>query len=221
MKTILSRLRTATRHFALEDRASLSIEAAIILPVIAALYVAGYQYFDGYRRESQMFKASYAVADMLSRRLSLLSPQDLDGLESVYETLTFSEDASYMRFTEVRRTDDGLEVVWSYATDGQPALTTTRLQSFLDKIPRLDKNERLTLVEAYTYDSPFFSVGLEDRIIPNFVPISQRYSARLAFAPGENQEDNTSVNNNNLDCGTEVVLIDGVPLIGLGNCTAG
>lgn len=221
MKSTLSRLVNTTRRFANDDHASLSIEAAIILPVICGLYVAGYQFFDGYRREAHMFKASYTVADILSRRLSLLTPEDLDGLEGVYETLTFSENASYMRFTEVRRSGDGLEVVWSYATDAQQAMTTTRLQSYLPQIPRLDDNERVTIVESYTYDHPFFSVGLEDRIINNFVPVSQRYSARLAFAPGEGQEDNESVNNNNVDCGTEIIEIDGVPLIGLGNCTEG
>jgi len=213
------RIRDAIQRFAVEDRAALSIEAAIMLPILIAFYVAGYQYFDQYRREAHMTKASFAVADMLSRRLNIVTPGDLNGLETVYEALTYSEDASFMRFTEVRRSVDDVEVIWSYATDGQPAMTLGLLQGFLDQIPRLDPNERVTLVEAYTYDHPFFNVGLGDRIIPSFVPISQRYASRLAFAPGEGvATDNDSVIANDTDCGTEVTLVNGLPLIGAGNC---
>lgn len=212
-------IRDRLHRFLIEDRAALSIEAAIMLPVLVGLYVAGYQYFDQYRREAHMTKASFAVADMLSRRLSIVTPNDLNGLESVYEALTYSEDASFMRFSEIRRVDDELEVIWSFATDGQPGMTEVRLRGFLNQIPRLDQNERVTLVEAYTYDAPFFDVGLGDRIIPTFVPISQRYAARLAFAPGDGVADgNDSVFANNTDCGDNVTLVNGLPLIGAGNC---
>ncbi|WP_139176542.1 hypothetical protein [Jannaschia faecimaris] len=126
-----------------------------------------------------------------------------------------------MRFTEVRRIDDSLEVIWSYATDGQPAMTRERLDEYLNQIPRLDDNQRVTLVEAYTYDRPFFNVGLEDRIIPSFVPISQRYAARLAFAPGnETDPGDGSVIANDTDCGPSVTEVNGLPLIGAGNCEA-
>ncbi|WP_281824005.1 TadE/TadG family type IV pilus assembly protein [Jannaschia rubra] len=220
MQSPPSRLPSALRRFAEDEFAALSIEAAFLLPVLCLLYVAGYQFFDSYRRETQMIKANFAVADMLSRRVSLVTPADLDGLQRVYETMTFSTDASYMRFTEVRRGANGMEVIWSYATDGQPGMTTERLQGYLNQIPRLDLNERVTLVESYTYDAPFFSVGLKDRIVDRVTPISQRYAARLAFAPGNGQENNGSVTGNNTDCGTNnTILIDGQLIVGAGNCT--
>lgn len=218
MPPLSYRMFQALRRFSTEERAALAIEAAIMLPVLVMMYVIGYQYFDQYRREAQMTKASFAVADMLSRRLGIVTPDDLNGLESVYETLTFSNDASFMRFTEVRRESGELKVIWSYATDGQPAMTETRLQGFFNQIPRLDDNERVTLVEAYTYDNPFFNVGLSDRIVPSFVPVSQRYAARLAFAPGDAAPDNDSVIANDTDCGTEITLVNGLPLVGAGNC---
>jgi len=183
MTNLLTSLSEVTRRFLREDRASLSIEAAIMLPVLLAIYVAGYQFFDQYRREAHMFKASYAVADRLSRRTETIYPSDLNGLEGVYETLTYSEGASYMRFTEVWLTGGEDKMVWSYATDGQPQMTNTRLQAFLNQIPTMDDNDRITLVEAYTYDDPFFNVGLDERIIPNFIPIRQRYGDCLPYSP--------------------------------------
>ena len=206
------------RRFAREERGALAIEAVIMLPALVLVYVAGYQYFDQYRREAQMTKASYAVADMLSRHLGIVTPRDLDGLERVYETLTDSPGDSFMRFSEVRRTGGELRVIWSYATDGQPALTPARLEGHLSRIPRLEDNERVTLVEAYTYDDPLFDVGLGDRIVPSFVPMRQRYAARLAFAPDTAAPDGGSVIANDTDCGGAIALVAGVPLVGVGNC---
>lgn len=81
MKTCLRNLLAGPRRFWSDTRASLSIEAAIMLPLLCGLYVAGYQYSDSYRREAQIFKANYAVADLLSRRQDMVSPVDLEGLK--------------------------------------------------------------------------------------------------------------------------------------------
>lgn len=183
MKIPMNRLANRAGRFLAEDDAALSIEAAIMLPILCAMYVSGYQFFDGYRREAQIYKANYAVADLVTRQTKsdTITPVDLEGLQRVFETLTSSENQSYMRFTEVRRNDEGIEVIWSYASDGQPGMTTARVQGFLDQIPSLSHNERVVLVESYTYDAPFFSVGLEERIIDVMIPISPRYHGCIPF----------------------------------------
>ena len=212
-------LPALVRRFRRDEAAAMSIEAAIILPVLIFLYAAGFVWFDAYRRESQIFKASYAVADLLSRRSDLVSPADLDGLQGVFETLVASAPgAAYMRFSELRRTAGGVEVVWSYATDDQPALTTARLQGLLRRVPTLVEGERVTLVESYVIDTPFFAVGLDERIIANVIPTRQRYDPRLAFAPGAALRGDASVVPNDVDCGANVVLVGGQRLVGEGNC---
>lgn len=214
-----ARLRCLSRRFRAEERAALSIEAAILLPVLAFLYAGGFTWFDAYRRESQVFKASYAVADLLSRRTDLVTPTDLEGLQGVFETLVASQAGNaYMRFSELRRTAGGIEVVWSYATDDQPALTTARAQGLLRRVPTLVEGERVTVVESYVADRPRFNVGLSDRIIGNVIPTRQRYDPRLAFAPGTERRNDASVIPNDTDCGDDVVPVGGQLLIGDGNC---
>lgn len=183
MTALLRRPLLRARRFWDDTRASLSVEAAIILPILCGLYVAGYQYFDSYRRETQIFKATAAVADLLSRQPGVVSPVDLDGLKNVFEKLIFAEDMSFMRFTEISRRTSGIETIWSWATDGQPEMTTARLQGYLNKLPPLVEGERVVVVESYTYDSPFFAVGLKDRIIPNFTTTKPRYGGCIAFTP--------------------------------------
>lgn len=204
-------------RFARSERASLSIEAAIMLPILTVMFVMGYQYFDQFRREAQMTKASFAVADALSRFPGAVTIDQLNALEQVYEYLTYSEGNSYMRFTEVRRDGDEMKILISYATDGQAAMTDVTLTSFLSQIPRLDDNQRITLVEAYTYDNPFFLVGLQDRIIPNFVPMNHRYDAGNAFWVDEdfvNDEGNTTVQIDECEISETV---NGLVLIGAGS----
>ena len=208
-----------SHRFIVEDRAALSIEAAIMLPLLVAIYVAGYQFFDQYRRETQMTKASFAVADMLSRQSGFVTPHDLNGLEGIYETMTASVGDSFMRFTELRRRADGLDILFSYATDGQPAMTQALLQGFMNRIPRLDLNARVTLVEAYTYDEPVFNVGLRDRIIPNIVPMDHRYEAGVQFAIlDEETNGNSSVSILDDGCNSVPVPINGLLLVRAGDC---
>lgn len=215
-----TRLARASRRFAACERAALSIEAAIMLPVLVFLYAAGFTWFDAYRRESEIFKASYAVADVLSRQSVLVMPEDLEGLQGVFEALVASAPGdAYMRFSELRRSASGVEVVWSYATDGQPKLTAARAQGLLRQVPTMVEDERVTLVESYTADRPAFRVGLGDRIVANVIPTRQRYDSRLAFAPGTGREDDPSIQPNNHDCGDDIEPVGGRPLVGPGNCT--
>ena len=61
----LLRARLAT--FAQDARGSLSVEAALILPLLCWFYVASFVWFDAFRTQNANLKASYTLADMLSR----------------------------------------------------------------------------------------------------------------------------------------------------------
>ena len=212
-------LPRALRRFARAERASLSIEAAIMLPLLVFLYAAGFTWFDAYRRDSHTFKATYAIADVLSRRTDLVTPAELDGLQGVFEALVGAAPAAaFMRFSELHRSPAGVEVVWSYATDGQPALSTARLQGLLRQVPTLVPGERVTLVETHLIDRPILRVGLGERRVINAIPTRQRYEPRLPFAPGAGRANDASVRPNNLDCGDAIVPLGGRPRVGPGNC---
>ncbi len=210
---------TRLLDFARDERGVLTIEAVIMLPVLIFLFVAGFAYFDAYRREAQIDRASYAVSDLLSRREDVLDPTDLEGLQDLFEALTRSApNATYMRFSELHRTPAGIAVVWSYATDDQLALTTPRAQGLLRRIPTLAAGERVTLVESFSIEEPFFAVGLRDRIVTTAVPTRQRYAPRLVFAPGTDRRADASVTPNDLDCGDAAVPVNGKKTSGPGNC---
>ncbi|UWQ17498.1 TadE/TadG family type IV pilus assembly protein [Jannaschia sp. M317] len=177
----LRRSRTAIAAFLHDEDAAISVEAAIILPVLGIFYVAAFSYFDAYRREAVMTKATYMVSDMLSREEGTITPIDLEGLQDVFEFVTFSEGNTWMRFTEVRRESDEIRVMWSYATDGNPLQTNATINAHLRNIPVLQDNERTVVVESFTNYEPPFNVNLSDRTFERFVTTRQRYAARLDF----------------------------------------
>lgn len=168
-------------RFLSDETASLSIEAAIALPLMGILYVGAFSYFDAYRREAVMTKATYAVGDLLSREEGTVTAVDFEGMQDLFELLTFSEGETTLRISEIRRDDSDLEVVWSYGTDGTDILTDALLSGLTGQIPPLVDNERIVVVESFSNFTPVFDVGLTSRTQMKFAPTRQRYSARLDY----------------------------------------
>ncbi|WP_371154736.1 TadE/TadG family type IV pilus assembly protein [Jannaschia sp. 2305UL9-9] len=168
-------------RFLRAETAAMSIEAAIMLPIMMIMYIGAFSYFDAYRREAVITKATYAIGDLLSREEGTVTAVDFEGLHDLYETITFSEGATRLRFSEIRRVSGSLEVVWSYGTDGSTQLTTATLGSVAAQVPTLLDNERIVVVESFNDYEPAFNVGLFARTQMRFVPTRQRYAARLDY----------------------------------------
>jgi hypothetical protein len=176
--------RRLARRFARAEDAAVSIEAAIILPVLLFLFLLGFTAFDAFRREAVIAKATYAVGDILSRTDAdeATSPSEIEGLEDVFELISFAGAGNAdLRVTEIRRVADDLRVIWSYGTDGQEVLDDDRLDAFLDRIPQLENNERILAVESFANYTPPFDIGIGSRRLAHFIPLRVRENACLSF----------------------------------------
>lgn len=177
----INKIFTSIGRFLRRDEGAISVEAAIILPLLGIAYVVGFAYFDTYRREAILTKATYTVSDVLSRETGVVSPAYLEGMQDIFEFLTFSEGRSWMRFTEIERSGDDLVIHWTYATDGNPDMTQARLDSIRSRIPRLNDGEFIVVTESYTTHTPVFDVGLLAREFPRVAPTRTRHIAQLAW----------------------------------------
>src|SRR6056297_2500528 len=99
----VSRPLTSIQRFLGREDGAIAIEAAIILPLLGFAYVAGFAYFDNYRREALLTKATYTVADILSRETGVVTANDFEGMQDIFEFLTFSEGQTRLRFTQIER----------------------------------------------------------------------------------------------------------------------
>jgi len=175
----------AIRHFLKGTRGSMTVEAALILPLLFWALIATLVFFDAFRQQNIAMKASYTLSDLISRETDSLSPDDIDGLNGVFDYLTFSNHPSWIRVTSIRwdATDAEFKVNWSYATKDNDALTDLTLQGKANIIPAMAVGDSVVLVETYMIYEPPFRVGLDANWTVNAVVTRPRFASQVVFDP--------------------------------------
>lgn len=175
----------AIRHFLKGTRGSMTVEAALILPLLFWALIATLVFFDAFRQQNIAMKASYTLSDLISRETDTLSPDDIDGLNGVFDYLTFSNHPSWIRVTSIRwdATDAEFKVNWSHATKDNDALTDLTLQDKANIIPAMAVGDSVVLVETYMIYEPPFRVGLDANWTVNAVVTRPRFASQVVFDP--------------------------------------
>ncbi|RME15903.1 MAG: pilus assembly protein [Alphaproteobacteria bacterium] len=187
----------APRRFARDESASLSVEAAIIAPLLLWTFLATYTYFDVFRYKSLALKGNYAISDLLSRETSTINDDDITGIKNVYRYLTQSNMQSWVRVTVVHcaencatlndpGTDRTLEVDWSASSEaGQDVWTNdTIMDQFNDIVPSIASGERVIIVETrMQYEPPFAAelTGIDTTEFYDVVVTRPRFAPQLCF----------------------------------------
>ena len=173
------------RRFLAGTRGSMTIEAALILPLLFWALLATLVFFDAFRQQNIAMKASYTLSDMISRETDALSPGDIEGLNGVFDYLTFSNHPSWIRVTSIRwdATDQQFKVNWSHATKSNDALTDLTLQDRANIIPAMAVGDTVVLVETYMIYEPPFRVGLDASWTANAVVTRPRFASQVVFDP--------------------------------------
>ncbi|MEM9754839.1 MAG: hypothetical protein AAF914_02540 [Pseudomonadota bacterium] len=177
------------RDFLRDSRGAVAFEAVIITPILAFLFVGSFIFFDAFRTYNTSLKATYAVADVLSRQTELIYGSDIEGLADVFQHITRNVSGSSMRVTEIAWDEDAgsdgeYGITWSYATDGETVLRPPDIGGILDQLPVMADGERVILVETFLPYEPFFDIGLNDIEFTNFTITRPRFAGQLPFDDG-------------------------------------
>ncbi|MBT0958793.1 pilus assembly protein [Alphaproteobacteria bacterium KMM 3653] len=182
----LSLIKARLRAFAEDTRGSLSVEAALIMPLLTWLYVGSFVWFDAFRTQNANLKASYTIADMLSRQTDTLDSNFMEGLNTVFDYLTSSNHPTYLRMTTIQcvsacadEAARDLQVLESYATGGRTRLYTADMASYKSKIPFMVDGDTIILVESFMAYEPMFNVGLSARSFENYIVTRPRFASQL------------------------------------------
>ncbi|NDR59617.1 TadE/TadG family type IV pilus assembly protein [Aliiruegeria sabulilitoris] len=180
--------RLALRQFRDRTDGSLSVEAAIIMPLLCAVYVGSFVWFDAFRMQNVNLKATYTIADMISRETDGVDPDYFDGMDDIYAYLTYGNYETHLRLTIIECTeeceDDSarvLEVCWSKASEGRDILTTEDLQARANEVPIFPLGDELIVAETFMAYSPAFDVGLDPQVFENTVFTAPRMSGQMKF----------------------------------------
>lgn len=174
-------LRRQIRRFARDTRGQLSIEAALMFPLLVWVYIATFTFFETYRADSTNVKAAYAVSDMLSRQTDPVGQVQIDGMRDVFRYMTLAKQTPWIRVSVVGfdGNTDQFVLKWSNASTGhQPAL----LEDLVPHIPAMTPGDSVIVVETYMPYTPEFKVGLSSFTFRNIVVTRPRFAPQLLWA---------------------------------------
>lgn len=191
----LRHVASALGRFGRDERASVTVEAVLILPLVLWTFLATFSWFDAYQNKSLSMKANYAISDLMSRETRTLDMNYLNGLEQVYEFLTRAESDAWVRVTVVHCTEKcdqssrTLKRDWSKATDDVETYSNAGVMEHLEPIvPWIALGERVIVVETSQQYTPPFSqnlTGIGPRTVHDVVMTRPRFAPQLCFQ-GEN-----------------------------------
>lgn len=186
MKTIRSFLR--------DDDAAVAIEAVIMTPILAWCFIASFVFFDAFRTYSSSVKATYAVADIISRQDQAYYDSDVQGYADVFRHIMRNPGGTSMRVSLISWLDDlnggagGYWVDKSGGLDGETQLREADLENIVDRLPILTHREQIILVETFIPYQPAFNLGLDDIEFTNFTVIRPRYAPFSPWTDGNDPE---------------------------------
>lgn len=191
MPTPLRSLRAALARFGRDTRGSASIETVLIAPFLFAIFGGSYVWFDAYRAQNTNLKAGYTISDMISRETVPIDTDYLNGLNRVYDFLTFSRHPTYLRVTSIKCTanceDDAtrtLEICWSWASTGRTAHTQATFAQFEDDVPLMPEGDTVILTETFMAYEPIANVGIPPQRFEYFVVTRPRFAPEVELVNG-------------------------------------
>lgn len=174
----------AFSRFASDTRASLTVEAVIILPMLFWAFGASLVFFDAFRANTVNEKAAYTIGDMLSRETGFITPSYIDNTMTLLSALTGRPAGDLgVRVSVVRwdEEDAGYDLRWSQARGSAAALDAQIVADWGEILPVMVDQEQIILVETFLqYDQPL-NVGIGDRTLSTFVYTRPRFAPQLVW----------------------------------------
>jgi Flp pilus assembly protein TadG len=185
MRRPIRTMSASLRRFRQREDGYLVVESALILPFLLWAFVALYSYWDGYRAVTQVQKATFAVADLISREQRPVNATYINGMRRTMDTILPGDMDSEVRVTSIKwvEADSRFEVEWS-ARSGTlaPLLTTGTLAPLVSKIPDMSDGDTAVIVESWVdYEATFVLGGLQDTRMSQFVVTRPRFAPRIVY----------------------------------------
>jgi hypothetical protein len=175
----MQRALHAIRNFFSETRGSMAVEAVLILPVMSLMFIFFNVYWDAYRTKNLAQKATYTIADIISRERAQIVPNYAKSFVRVFNyaaevpgtlnVTNYGTSAAIIRVTSVTFTDgedeadDGqVNMVWSISSDPlrMPEWTNDTIAEIAGQIPAMLDGDNIIVVESRMRWQPKFTAAM-------------------------------------------------------------
>ncbi|MGR3697955.1 MAG: TadE/TadG family type IV pilus assembly protein [Roseovarius sp.] len=181
---------TLLRRFWKQECGTAAMETVVMFPFLFMGLTFSYEYFDMFRYQSVREKATYTVADMLSRETSEVDQTYMDNVKTLFDIMTNDEGNNQVRVTVIRyhldaaNNIDEFELRWSEVrgTGDLNPLSANDVRTAHATLPRMINGQEIILVETSSQYDPVFSTGFTDGTnikTRMFVPL--RFAAQLCY----------------------------------------
>lgn len=178
------------RRFWKKECGTAAMETVVMFPFLFMGLTFSYEYYDMFRYQSVREKATYTVADMLSRETSVVNDTYIDNVKVLFDLMTNDTGNNQVRVTVVRyhldpaNSVDEFELRWSEVrgSGDLTPLTTADVRNSHASLPQMVDGQEIILVETFSEYDPVVTAGfsggteIETRM---FVPL--RFAAQLCF----------------------------------------
>lgn len=181
---LYARFKVAMRGFWQETKGSVTVETVLAIPLLFWSMAATFEFFEVHRYKSAREKATYTIADMISRETAGdgLTSVYIDNAKLLFDEISNDDSENQIRVSIIRydQTADVYEVSWSEVRGTAGNLTpmsTAQADSQRDRLPLLNHFEEVILVESESTYVPMLQAALAD------IPIETRSFTSIRFAP--------------------------------------
>lgn len=184
---LIARLKVVWAEYWQDTRGSMMVESVLCLPLLFWVMAATFEFFEVHRYKSAREKATYTVADILSRENSAVGVTStyLDNALILFNEMSNDDATNQIRISVIQfnATDDKYEISWSDTRGTGPmvALTTADVENAHATLPILDNGEEVILVESQSQYTPVFDVGLDQMVISTRLFTAIRFAPQLCF----------------------------------------
>lgn len=172
------------KKFIREETAASSLESVIMMPVLAWTFVGSFVFFDAFRTYNSSIKASFTIADYISRQTATVYGHDIQGMATVFNELVRNNNDVRIRVSQILHNDGVYTVEWSDTTGGEARLFNNTLQPLIPQLPIMGSPDRLILVETTIPYRPAIDLGLDVVEFSNFTFTRPR-AGQVAHNPSD------------------------------------
>ncbi|MBE2275158.1 MAG: hypothetical protein IAE87_02555 [Rhodobacteraceae bacterium] len=177
-------LKQALRRFRREEDGLVLSEFLILLPLLIWAFMAIFVYFDSFRTINEAQKASYAVADLVSRQKNDVTPTMINGLDDAMTMMMSNPGAVRLRVTSIQYTTARTYVVLFSRSPGStmPPLSAASVRAMATRIPVMAPLDSVVILETEVAFHPLLNIGLGDKTFRNFIVTRPRNLLRVCLS---------------------------------------
>lgn len=186
LRSVLTKLRHHLCRFRDDTRGSITVEFALMMPLLFWAYGASYVFFDGYRQSAINLKTAYTIGDLLSRETDAIDNTFIDSIYALQGILIRTNAPRSLRVSVVRWDEDteAYSLEWTATRGDATAMTENEAAGLQSRLPAMSDEDRVILVETWNTWEPPFTVGLPTTEFEDFVFTRPRFAPQLVWADG-------------------------------------